>query len=73
MSAKRTEPRVHCYRRAIEGDYVPAAGTTSARLADVFAAERERLAAEAKPKRGRKPKAVEVPPEQGQLRLVMGG
>ena len=70
MNAKRTEPRVHCYRRAIAGDYVPASGTTSTHLAAVFAAERERLAAAAKPKRGRKPRAMEVPPEQGELRLV---
>lgn len=70
MNAKRTEPRVHCFRRALVGDYVPAAGTTANHLADVFAAERARLAAEAKPKRGRKRRAVEVPPEQGELRLV---
>ena len=73
MNAKRTEPRVHCFRRATVGDYVPAAGTTSAHLAAVFAAERARIAAAAKPKRGRKPRALEVPPEQGQLRLVAGG
>lgn len=70
MKAKRTEPRVHCYRRAIAGDYVPAAGTTSAHLAAVFAAERARLAAEAKPKRGRKPRAPVAVPDQGELRLV---
>ena len=73
MNAKRTEPRVHCYRREINGDYVPAAGTTTQRLASVFAAERARIAAVAKPKRGRKPRSLEVPPEQGQLRLVAGG
>ena len=73
MNAKRTEPRVHAFRRAIAGDYVHSSATTANHLAEVFAAERGRIAAEAKPKRGRKPRAVEVPPEQGQLRLVMAG
>lgn len=73
MNAKRTEPRVHAFRRSLTGDYVPASGTTGNHLAEVFAAERARIAAEAKPKRNRKPRTVEVPPEQGQLRLVMGG
>lgn len=70
MNATRTEPRVHCYRRAITGDYVPAAGTTPNHLAAVFAAERARVAAAAKPKRGRKPRVVEVPADQAELRLV---
>ena len=77
MNAKRTEPRVHCYARPLAGGYVPAAATTPARLAAVFAAERERLAQLAAPKRRRRRRAVEVPglaqaqPEDGvQLRLV---
>lgn len=75
MNATRTEPRVHCYARPLAGAYVPAAATTPARLAAVFAAERERLAQLAAPKRRRR--AVEAPglakakTEDGaQLRLV---
>ena len=80
MNASRVEPRVHCYARPLAGGYVPAAATTPARLAAVFAAERERLAQLAKPKRRRR--AVEVPglavpglahaqpEESAQLRLV---
>lgn len=76
MNAKRTEPRVHCYARPLAGGYVPAAATTPARLAAVFAAERERLAQLAVPKRRRR-RAVEVPgltaampDDAAQLRLV---
>lgn len=76
MNTKRTEPRVHCYARPLTGGYVPAAATTPAHLAAVFAAERERLALLAAPKRRRR-RAVEVPglaqakPDDGvQLRLV---
>ena len=28
MNAKRTEPRVHCYQRPLQGGYVPQAATT---------------------------------------------
>lgn len=71
MPARRTEPRVHCWQRPIDGAYVTAAGTTTAHLASVFAAERERLAAAAKPKRRRRQPAAETTTEQSaQLRLV---
>lgn len=42
MNAKRTDPRVHCWARPMTGAYVPAASTTPAHLAAVFAAERAR-------------------------------
>ena len=81
MNASRIEPRVHCYARQLAGGYVPAAATTPARLAAVFAAERERLAQIAAPKRRRRrgvgvpglavPGLAQTKPEDGaQLRLV---
>lgn len=57
-NARRTEPRVHCWDRPLHGGYVNAAGTTPARLAEVFAAERERLQALAKPRRRRAARPV---------------
>ena len=76
MDAKRTEPRVHCYARPLAGGYVPAAATTPARLAAVFAAERERLAQLAAPKRRRRAAAVPAlaqaqTDDSAQLRLVV--
>lgn len=68
MNAKRTEPRVHCFKRQINGDYVPFSGTTTQHLRAVFEAERERIALESKPRRKRRPRAT--PPQQGQLQLV---
>lgn len=72
MNAKRTDPRTHTYQRK-HGIYV-GTGHDASHLAAVFAAERERLAADAaKAKRRRKPKAEalanpDVSPNQ--LRLV---
>lgn len=69
MNATRTEPRVHVFLRPA-GSYVPAAGTTPEHLRAVFDAERARLAAAARPRRGR-PRRVAAPhPQQGQLQLV---
>ncbi|ADU99001.1 hypothetical protein [Alicycliphilus denitrificans] len=71
MNATRTEPRQHCYQRPMDGGYVPAAATTTDHLRAVFAAERERLAAAARPRRKRRqPAAPEVNPQQAQLQLV---
>ena len=71
MNAKRTEPRVHCYQRPLQGGYVPAAGTTPDHLRAVFDAERQRLADAAKPRRKRRqPAAPAVHPAQAQLQLV---
>ena len=71
MNAKRTEPRVHCYQRPLQGGYVPAAGTTPEHLRAVFEAERQRLADAAKPRRKRRqPAAPAVHPAQAQLQLV---
>ena len=69
LTARRTEPRVHCWARAINGDYVRSDRTPPDHLANVFAAERERLAA-AKPRRQRKPRAVATEINPAQLRLV---
>lgn len=74
MNAKRTEPRVHCYQRPLNGGYVSQAATTPEHLRAVFAAERKRLADAAdatKPRRKRRPPATPaVDHQQGQLRLV---
>ncbi len=75
MPGNRIEPRVHCYQRALHGDYVTAAATTPDHLRAVFAAERERLAQAARPRR-RQPKprpaqdAAASNPQQGLLQLV---
>ena len=76
MPAKRTEPTVHCHSRPVaplpQTGYVPA-GHDASHLAKVFAAERARLAAEAKPKRGRPRKAQPTDTTEentNQLRLV---
>ncbi|QPS83600.1 hypothetical protein I6G47_11275 [Delftia lacustris] len=69
IAARRTEPRVHCWARPINGDYVRSDRTPPDHLANVFAAERERLAA-AKPRRQRKPRAVATEINPAQLRLV---
>ena len=70
MNAKRTDPRTHAYQRAV-GAYV-GSGHQASHLAAVFAAERERLDAEAaKTKRRRKPKAAATTEDNpAQLRLV---
>ncbi|MFG5777691.1 hypothetical protein ACFIQF_11515 [Comamonas sp. J-3] len=72
MPAKRTEPSTHAFQRAA-GVYV-GSGHQASHLAAVFAAERERLAAEAaKNKRRRKPKAEVADTTNdnpNQLRLV---
>ncbi len=74
MNAKRTEPRVHCYQRPLQGGYVPAAGTTPEHLRAVFDTERQRLADAAKPRRKRRaPAAPAVSPNQAQLQLVACG
>lgn len=71
MNVTRTEPRQHCYQRPVAGAYVPAVATTPDHLRAVFAAERERLANAARPRRKRRPPAApEVHPQQGQLQLV---
>lgn len=72
MNAKRTEPRVHCYQRPLQGGYVPEAGTTPEHLRAVFDAERQRLADAAKPhrRRRRQPAAPITNPAQAQLQLV---
>ena len=71
MNAKRTEPRVHCYQRPLQGGYVPAAGTTPEHLRAVFDAERQRLADAAKPRRKRRATASPaIDPKQAQLQLV---
>lgn len=70
MNATRTEPRVHCYQRRMQGAYVPAASTTTEHLAAVFAAERERIAAEAAKPRRRRRVQTEPTEVQPQLRLA---
>ena len=71
MNAKRTEPRVHCYQRPLQGGYVPEAGTTPDHLRAVFDAERQRLADAAKPRRKRRATASPaIDPKQAQLQLV---
>ena len=71
MNAKRTEPRVHCYQRPLQGGYVPAAATTPEHLRAVFDAERQRLADAAKPRRKRRATASPaIDPKQAQLQLV---
>lgn len=72
MNAKRTEPRVHCFQRARQGDYVPAAGTTPDHLRAVYEAERRRIADAEKPRRKRRQTAAApaINPRQGQLQLV---
>lgn len=69
LAARRTEPRVHCWARSINGDYVHSEHMAPDHLAKVFAAERERLAA-AKPRRQRKPRAAIPDTNPAQLRLV---
>lgn len=69
LAARRTEPRVHCWARRLDGDYVRSDRTPPDHLASVFAAERERLAA-AKPRRQRKPRAAIPDTNPAQLRLV---
>ena len=74
MSAKRTEPTVHCFKRpmpALPSTGYVGSGHPASHLAAVFAVERERLAAEViKAKRRRKPKAVANETNPSQLRLV---
>ncbi len=69
LAARRTKPRVHCWARSINGDYVRSDRTPPDHLANVFAAERERLAA-AKPRRARKPRATTPETHPAQLQLV---
>lgn len=68
-AARRTEPRVHCWARSINGDYIRSEHMAPNHLAKVFEAERERLAA-AKPRRQRKPRAAIPDTNPAQLRLV---
>ena len=71
MHNTRTEPRTHTYQRPV-GAYV-GSGHDASHLAKVFAAERARLAAETKPKRGRPRNAQPTDTTQEnnkQLRLV---
>lgn len=68
-AARRTEPRVHCWARSINGDYIRSEHMAPNHLAKVFEAERVRLAA-AKPRRQRKPRAVTPDTNPAQLRLV---
>lgn len=72
MNAKRTDPRVHCYQRPLHGGYVPQAGTTPDHLRAVFAAEQQRLAHAAKPRRKRRQQAAApaTNSRQAQLQLV---
>ena len=72
MNAKRTEPRVHCWQRPINGAYVRHEATTPERLRAVFDAERERIAQADAPRRKRKPRQAKADqqPKQGQLQLV---
>lgn len=71
MNAKRSEPRVHCYQRPLHGGYVPAVATTPEHLRAVFAAERQRLAEAAKPRRKRRQPAAQAQTNpQTQLQLV---
>ncbi|MDA8444790.1 hypothetical protein [Paracidovorax valerianellae] len=71
MNAKRTDPRVHCFQRPLAGGYVRSEATTPERLRQVFDAERERLAAEAKPRRRRRqPSPPATDSQQAQLQLV---
>lgn len=69
LAARRTEPRVHCWARRINGDYVHSEHMAPDHLAKVFAAERERLAA-AKPRRQRKPRTAAPITNPAQLQLV---
>ncbi|QPS78577.1 hypothetical protein I6G47_16205 [Delftia lacustris] len=69
LAARRTEPRVHCWARSINGDYVHSEHMAPDHLAKVFAAERERLAA-AKPRRQRKARATAPINNPAQLQLV---
>lgn len=71
MNAKRTDPRVHCFQRPLAGGYVRSEATTPERLRQVFDAERDRLAAEAKPRRRRRqPSPPATDSQQAQLQLV---
>lgn len=70
MNATRTEPRVHCLKRPMQGAYVPAASTTPAHLAQVFEAERARLASIARPRRKRRAPAEPAQAAQASLLLV---
>lgn len=74
MPAKRTEPSVHCFKRpmpALPNTGYVGSGHPASHLAAVFAAARERQAAEAaKAKRRRKPKAAIADTNPNQLRLV---
>ena len=75
MPPKRSDPTVHCFNRPMpampQSGYV-GSGHQASHLAAVFAAERDRLAADAaKTKRRRKPKALADTTESNhQLRLV---
>lgn len=69
LAARRTEPRVHCWARSINGDYIRSENMAPNHLAKVFEAERERLAA-SKPRRQRKPRAAIPDTNPAQLRLV---
>ncbi|WP_199135252.1 hypothetical protein [Delftia sp. ASV31] len=68
--ARRTDPTVHCWARPLHGGYVNAVGTTPEHLARVFAAERERLAALAKPRRRRAARPAPPISHPAQLSLV---
>lgn len=70
MNATRTEPRVHCFKRQINGDYVHSSGSTTQHLRAVFEAERQRIALEKKPRRKRRLIAASPNPQQNQLQLV---
>lgn len=71
MNAKRTEPRVHCWQRPMNGAYTRHEGTTPEHLRAVFEAERQRLADAAKPRRKRRQASAPAAyPEQTQLHLV---
>lgn len=74
MPAKRTDPTVHCFKRpmpALPNTGYVGSGHPASHLAAVFAAARERQAAEAaKAKRRRKPKAEATDTNPSQLRLV---
>lgn len=74
MPAKRTEPSVHCFKRpmpALPNTGYVGSGHPASHLAAVFAAVRERQAAEAaKAKRRCKPKAAATDTNPNQLRLV---
>ena len=71
MNTKRTEHRVHCYQRPLQGGYVPEAGTTPEHLRAVFEEERQSLDDAARPRRRRRQPAAPITnPAQAQLQLV---